>query len=618
MSDKPDAEGGKAENLNEENPITLDLDFAPSWARTDPSANIERYRKDEYQSEERTDRPDRSRDRRDQDRRPRRREFDGERSDSPRPPRRPRRDSEFPPRRDFRDSPHPASHAPQGERRAPEDRPHGDRRNGGRRPDGGRPPRREYLPPLPLEIRVLPEQKALGAVIRKIQTTRRAFPLRDLVMLFLNNPNSCQFRIEPRKEEKLQLFQCKMCGMPALTEEEIRQHILTCHMEECFEVEEVECEPPSGQFVCVARCGLSGELLGPPNHHSFSAKVHEMLRTRFSNMSEESYRSRIEMVRDPEVIEEWRKQCTKKKLYRRKVDTAAPAPKPPEEGAEAGSAAEEQPKPQGVEREMAESIFQREILPQQISTPRHMLCPVTVALKTPSRQLHFQLQNIFSREQRGASITLSLALRGAFRHRSLQLFRANEPHGMEFVQQTKPAPLESEHLVPALRDVLEFIQTHPGCQKQEMLDALSPENQPERTKELLAHLAWLVEKGHVIWFFNDTLCGPIDYPVFHHQKTDKPNAKKEAPAEPASAPAEEAQPFAAEPAAETQSADESAEAEVLQGGVPVADPAPAVEPSAAEVPPPAEPSAPADEASAESAPAPETVHADPAAPEKSE
>ena len=112
-----------------------------------------------------------------------------------------------------------------------------------RRPDEQRrdfrPPRVE-LPPLPLEIRVLPDQKALGAVIRKIQTSHRAYPLRDIARLFLDNDAAYQIRIEPAKGENLPLFQCKVCNLPALSEDEIRVHVLTTHLGDFFDVSEVE------------------------------------------------------------------------------------------------------------------------------------------------------------------------------------------------------------------------------------------------------------------------------------------------------------------------------------------------------------------------------------------
>ena len=136
-------------------------------------------------------------------------------------------------------------------------------------------PRPEPQKPLALDIRFLPEQKALGTIIRRIQTTRRAYPVRDIVRLFQNSDEGMLVRIEAAKESATPqpLFQCRVCGMPALSDEEVRSHLLRQHMEDFFEVEEVEGEAPAGNFSCVARCGLSGEILGPPNHHSFGLRV---------------------------------------------------------------------------------------------------------------------------------------------------------------------------------------------------------------------------------------------------------------------------------------------------------------------------------------------------------
>ena len=90
---------------------------------------------------------------------------------------------------------------------------------------------------------------------------------------------------------------------------------MTAHLSDYFDAKEIECEPPKGNFNCVAKCGLSGVLLGPPNIHEFNATVREMIRTRYPSMSESEYRSHIEMVRDSEAIEEWRKGATKKTVF---------------------------------------------------------------------------------------------------------------------------------------------------------------------------------------------------------------------------------------------------------------------------------------------------------------
>ena len=512
MSENEEAKPAEQDNGG----IVLDLNFAPSWARTAPDANIQRYRDDRSdQGEDGSDRHG-GRDG-NRDRRPRR-DFDA--PDRRKLDRKPRRESDRGPGPRI-DMPRPESHAAVADLRVP--RPEG----AGPRPErferrDFRSPRPEY-PPLPLEIRVLPEQKALGAVIRRIQTSHRAFPLRDIAWLFLDNPASCLIRVEPLKDQLLPLFQCKVCGLPALSEEEIRAHLVNRHMDDFFDVEEVDCEPPSGAFVCVARCGLSGELLGPPNHHSFNAKVHEMLRTKFPSMTEEAYRSRIETVREPEAIEKWRQQCTRKKIYRRTgaTPTAAEPVSAADGAVSAAEAVESEPAPKAppMERDVAELVFMREILPEQIASSRHLICTAAVAMQTTSRPLFFALKDTLNRERRFPA-SLFFALRGAFRHRNLHLFRVNDPKGQDFVMLKPAVVLDPTHAVPALRDVLAHVTEHPACTKAELASALAGADEA-KMKETLVQLAWLVEKGHVIEYYNDVLSAPLAYPAFRFLPGEK-------------------------------------------------------------------------------------------------
>ncbi|MCL1921948.1 MAG: hypothetical protein FWG50_12895 [Kiritimatiellaeota bacterium] len=457
-----------------------------------------------------------------------------------------------------------------------------------RRPaDGYRPRDREpyqQQPALPLEIRVLPEQKALGAVIRRIQTSHRAFPLRDIAWLFLDNPNSCLIRIEPLKDQPMPLFQCKVCGYPALTEEEVRGHLISRHLEDFFDIEDVDCEPPTGAFNCVARCTLSGELLGPPNHHSFAAKVLEMLRTRYASMSEEAYRSRIEMVREPEVIEQWRQQCTKKKVYRRKGAIAhedVPAAQAPaaEGDAEAPPEAVAEPplKAPSFTREVAELVFLREVVPEQLASVKYLICTAGVATQTSSRSLGMMLRDALARERRFPA-SLFFALRGAFRHRKLYLFRVNEPRGSDFVMLKTPSLLNASHTVKTLQDILTHVEANPACTKAELVAALGGTEEAPR-KEVLIQLAWLVEKGHIIEFYNDVLSVPSEYPAFKTLPGEKGQGQHHAggaPQRPA-AKAPEAKPQA-EAAEEAIVAEEAGVAEVVEE----AEVPPAVEETVAE------------------------------------
>jgi len=532
-------------------PLSLEFDFAPSWARANPEEHHRRYAGDARgESEEPRRFGGGSRDSR------RERDDGGSRDRRP-----PRRDNERrPPSRDEdRRGPPP----PRGGDRPAGNRPAlAPRDDRGPRPDyrpdnrrNFRPPREE-IPQLPLDIRILPDPKALGAIIRRIQTTHRAYPLRDIARLFLDNPAAHQIRIEPLKNETIPLFQCRVCGMPALSDEEIRTHVLATHLEDFFDVSEVETDPPAGNFSCVARCGLSGELLGPPNHHSFNSRVQEMLRTRFANMTPEAYRSRIEMVKDPESIAKWRESCRKKRLYRRKRPDAPVAPVEPAatpvtaDAAAQPTAVPEEIASPAIERSAAESIFLRDILPDQILAVKHMVCPAEAARKTPSRPLYAAMRDAFNREEKFPA-SLFFALRGAFRHRALHLFRANHERGPDFVVVKPPVVLDATYVVAELRLVLEYINQNPGCTHQELLESVSA-GDAAKVPHLTTQLNTLVEKAHVIEYFNGVLAPPSANPVFRvpGERGPKPAAKPVATAAAAAASPTEApatEPVAANP-----------------------------------------------------------------------
>lgn len=423
-----------------------------------------------------------------------------------------------------------------GERRDRGDRgsfaPRGDR--GGFAPRGER---REFVKPLDAEVRVLPSPKDLGGIIRKVQSTSVAYPLKQLAYLFLDNPASCLVKVTPR-DATLRFHTCKACGFASFSEQDLEAHLVAAHLGDYFACEEVECEPPKGSFACVAKCGLTGELLGPPNLHGFDAKVREMIRTRFPGMPESAYRARIEMVRDAEAVEQWRASCTKKTVYRLK-------------GAAAPAAEGEEPAPNpALTREQAEGEFRRTMLPALKATEKSAVMPAEMALKTADRALLFAVRDALANERRFPK-DLVFALRGAFHHRKLNFFRANDQRGPEFVCGAKPSPLDREHAIAELGDLVAFVEAHPFC----TVSQLSPEQRK--------HLAWLVEKGHLVQYFNGVLAMPETHPKYRGG-APRPAvpAKKEAAPEDPEAPAAEETPVAesapvAEAAPEAPAAEET-------------------------------------------------------------
>ena len=388
------------------------------------------------------------------------------------------------------------------------DRPQGDRPKGrgpegGKKPfrkfdgprkpfDGPRKPRFEDRPkPLQAEVKILPETKALGTIIRKLQQDTHAYKLKDLAYFFLDNPSSVLLKVTMKDETKF--HQCKACGFASTKEEDVVDHILNAHLGDYYEAKEIDCEPPKGNFNCVAKCGLSGVLLGPPNVHEFNATVKEMIRTRYPNMSEAEYRSHIEMVRDAEAIEQWRQGAVKKTVY---------VAKGAEEGAETYT------------REQAEGLFRRTILASLLDQPKNLMITAEVAAKSPVRPLQWVARDAVEAERR-APYNMCFALRGAFHHRKLKFFRANDARGPEFVTNVEYKEFDAAHAIPELAKIATFIAENP-CQPKAVI---APDAEPEK------HLNWLVTTGHVVAFTNGVFSPVEKFPKYGPQWQKKLTAK---------------------------------------------------------------------------------------------
>lgn len=419
------------------------------------------------------------------------------------------------------------------------DKPSGDRgkqfseRNGenrGRRPrfekrDGGERRefrKREFIKPLEAEVRVLPAQKELGGIIRKIQTGFAAYPLKQIAYFFLDHPEACRVKVTPKDTEK-KFFVCKACGFSCSSEAELDAHVLADHLKDYYTAEETDVEPPSGQFGCVVKCGITGELLSPPNLHEYNSKVREMARK--LGMDENDYRARLVTVRDQESVEAWRQSATKKTFYRLKVAESV---------AQSAEDGEQAPVVPALELEQAEAEFKRSIMPQLKSVSKSSEMSLEQALKSTDLPYLFAVRDAIAKERRFPA-SLFFALRGAFHHRKFQFFRANEPRGQEFVSAVKPVKLDTDHAIPELGAVVKYVEEHPLCHVSEL------------AAEMKNHLGWLVEKGHVVQYFNGLLAAPEAHPKFRNVSVAK-KADEAPAAEPAAAEVPVAETPVAEPA----------------------------------------------------------------------
>ena len=411
--------------------VLLDLNFVPQWARKDPGAN-------HYQTA------------------------------AERPARPPRRGG--PPR--------------SSDRRPPRDRA-GDRRA----PRGERPPRRDVRPrvprvELPVIIKFLPEQKRLASLVRQIHHTKRAYPLMDLAHLFLSDPRGHMVKLEVVPEEKeFKLYQGKRSKMVATDRDVLLRQLLDEHLEDFFVKEEIEVEPPSGNFPMVGKIG--DILIGPPNHHSYAGRLEEIHRTHYAGMPFDRFKQKVQTVRDEELIERWKQEASHKTVYRLKEE------------------------PEGKEHMLAqaEEYVRAHIADAEIEEVTRAVLPSALARRIKDENLIRMVREAWQQESR-FPMSLAFALRAAFRHLHLYTFKAGK--NINFVTGVKPDPVAPEKTVENIRIVLEGLADHPGSTRQQLLHGLRPdaaEDSPE-AHEILDPIRWLVEKGHIIEFFNGTLSVP--------------------------------------------------------------------------------------------------------------
>ena len=150
----------------------------------------------------------------------------------------------------------------------------------------------------------LPEERGLEGLVRQIRSTLRAFPLFDLARLVLGAPN--RYTLQWKKQGGPSLWICKADSTVWTTHEAAVDHALQNHSEQFYTTRSVETEAPKGNFSVVARCGITGVLLGPPNHHGYQSSLVRHHREKLSSMPYERFLSRVETVREEALIEQWK------------------------------------------------------------------------------------------------------------------------------------------------------------------------------------------------------------------------------------------------------------------------------------------------------------------------
>jgi hypothetical protein len=433
----------------------LDLRMMPAWAnepaRPNDYANFEGEEPD--QGGRRHDRP---------------RNRDHDRLS----PRKPERRKDQPPGRD-RDRRPARAQDGRGDRRDTRDR------------------RPEIAPePLAVTVRFLPHKKAFENVIAQIKSAPIAYSVFALARLFLDKPERYDVRLTMPDGAKL--FQLGENGPVAVDRRILEGSAFANARDDFYTVEVAQTEPLKGNFSNVARCRLSGTLLGPTNHHAYQPQLRNLYETQFSRrMSFADYQRQIDVVSDPAVVEQWKEQARNVTTYH--VKNAEPP-------VSFTNVAE------------AERHFRQTYLPGLLREANELTISGVLSRRLADRRLGREIENAWAQETRSPSKMMQ-ELAAGLRQAGLNIFRHRR--GMLFVSPVRARVFGHERagVSASINAILEKVAATPGINRKQLAEQLAVADAEataaERAKMTLANdLHWLVQEGYVIEF-ND---GSLDLP----------------------------------------------------------------------------------------------------------
>jgi hypothetical protein len=100
-----------------------------------------------------------------------------------------------------------------------------------------------------------------------------------------------------------------------LSEDEAVAHVLKNHFATFYQAERTATEPPKGTYTFVAQCGMSGVILGPPNHHDYQNQLRKLHAEKFSRMPFDVFKARVKIVKDEAVVKKWIEEQSFKTEY---------------------------------------------------------------------------------------------------------------------------------------------------------------------------------------------------------------------------------------------------------------------------------------------------------------
>lgn len=435
------------------------------------------------------------------------------------------------------------------------------RDGGGRREFQGRggnfndrrdgPPRHEEAAPEHgVRVTIGPDAQAVHLIGKEVHQVARVYPLFDVAKILLAEKSRCRAVFEA-PEPHAPLIRGKLEECVFLTREEAVRHLWNSELRnELIEEETIEVEPPTGSFQAIARCGISGEWLGPVNFHSYQPNLRRLHRERFANMPFEVYSSKVRTERGEEAVNAWLETMKKKTRWRIKAG---------EDEAWIDDRAE-------AERTFATRCFDKAFEESRM---------VDVSGAIPARNLSPSLLTSLKLSGSHARKHPAILIPAVCRAVEIEHLPVFKRQGKLHTGPARPHPLPFNAVLAERPNIMvEWIRANKPAKLEGLWRAVLPEGSTAPPADFAADLFWLLHQGHILLFTDDTLVvqetreTPVPEAGGEPKKSKK--KKKKSKGQPAADGETAAPAESAESADEAAAADEATE-EAVSEEIPAAE-----------------------------------------------
>jgi hypothetical protein len=336
-----------------------------------------------------------------------------------------------------------------------------------------------------VKVTIGPAVEAVRLVVKEIHQVARVYSLFDIAQILLDKRERCTLSIVSDEKRGAVMFRGLKDNSLFLTKEEAVAHFWQSGpIEELYEVEDTETDPPAGNFQVVAKCGLSGEWLGPPNFHSYQTTLRRLHREKFSNMDFDRYASRVKTERGEEAVNAWLETMKKRRRWRVK-----------------GGGDDDWT----FERSVVERDFATKHFGEAFKEVCETELPGDVLPANLSIGLLASIRISGSNTRRHPAMLIPTICR-ILEAEHLAVFKRQ---GKLYSGPSRPHPLpEDINLAERPTKIVEWVDAQEKPTLGNLWKELLPEGSEEAPKEWLVDMFWLLTQGHLLLFADDMLVLP--------------------------------------------------------------------------------------------------------------